>query len=279
MDTLSARMGTVTTVIPTRDEEIHIARCIASVASLGPVVVADSGSTDRTKDIALARGAQFYVRPWAGYAAHKNWAITQTGIVTDWILLLDADEYLTPQGVETIRRALEDRDTSGYYLARRNYFLGRELKHAWWYPDYQLRLFRVGAARYEDRAVHEHMIVEGRAVSLSVDIHHENLKGLDAFVRRHVRYALLEAQEVTRPSHGQRKGTLGGNWADRRRFLKQHVWSRVPGRPGVRFFWLYVVKRGFLDGRPGLIYCVLIAWYDFLIDAMTYELRRDRDSG
>jgi hypothetical protein len=150
-------------------------------------------------------------------------------------------------------------------------FLGRELRYAWWYPDFQLRLMRVGAGAFEPRSVHEHLIIDGPAEELWADIWHENLKGLTDFVERHNRYATLEAKELETPSQDTRRGSFFGDWADRRRAIKSRIWMRLPGRPVLRFLWMYIVKQGFRDGREGLIYCALISWYDLLINAKALE--------
>jgi SAM-dependent methyltransferase len=162
-------------------------------------------------------------------------------------------------------------------------FEGRTLLHAWWYPDYQLRLFRPNRGRFEDRLVHEHVIVAGLVGYLKSPLMHENLKGLDAFMARHASYADLEAREMLKArvgqDAGQRSGRLFGSWPERRRFLKTRVWYQLPLRPAIRFLWMYVVKRGFLDGRQGLVYCQLIAAYEAMIDARLLELERSRLPG
>ena len=263
----------LTILIPTKDEAIHIERCVRSVASMGRVVVVDSFSNDETVAIARRLGAEVFQQEWLGHAAQKNWGLANTKIDTPWVLILDADEWLVPETQAKIQAAMRSSRVAGYYLPRRNIFLGRELRHAWWYPDLQLRLFRAGAARYEDRQVHEHMVVDGPVDELWADLWHENRKSLAAFVDRHNRYSTLEAAEIVHPSPDQRAGSFRGNRADRRRALKRHIWLRLPGRPLIRFVWLFVVKRGFLDGRVGLIYCLLIAYYDLLIGAKVYEMR------
>ncbi len=121
--------------------------------------------------------------------------------------------------------------------------------------------------------MHEHVIVAGRVGQLRAPIMHENLKGLNAYVARHNRYSDLEAAEIIQPSGGRKPASFRGSWADRRRALKDRVWFQIPFRPTVRFLWLYVVKRGFLDGRRGLLFCRLIAMYELLIDAKVMELR------
>ena len=174
----------------------------------------------------------------------------------------------------SIEATLRSPSADGYYLPRAYVFLGQTLKHAWWYPDYQLRLFRTGRGRFEDRRVHEHVIVDGSVATLdSAPIVHENLKGLSAFIERHNRYSDLEADELCSPSRAVKPGSFRGSWAERRRALKDRIRFRIPARPLVRFAWMYFVKRGFLDGRRGLLFCALIAMYDLMIDAKLYERR------
>ncbi len=266
----------VTVILPVLDEELHIRRAVLSTLPLGPVFVVDCGSTDRTRDIAAEVGAKVVEHDWEGYAAQKNWALTTLPLETDWVLFLDADEYLTVELRREIQAAVSAADRmDGFYIPRRNVFLGRELRHVWWYPDYQLRLFRSGKGRFEDRRVHEHVLLDGPSGFLRHALMHENLKGVDAFMRRHERYAALEAQEIQQIRLGlqtnQRRGRLLGSWPERRRWLKLNVWYRLPGRPAIRFLWLYVLRRGFLDGRAGLVYAQLLAAYEALIDAKLLE--------
>jgi glycosyltransferase involved in cell wall biosynthesis len=268
---------TIVTVIPALDEALHVKRAIASVRELGPVIVVDGGSTDETSELAKAAGASVLDHPWQGYAAQKNWALEHAG-ASDWILFLDADEWVNPALLTEIKASVDAGARNGFYIPRRNIFLGRVLKHAWWYPDYQLRLFRRRAGRYEDRLVHEHVLLDGEPGFLRNPLMHENLKGLDAFIERHLRYAELEAAEIHRAREGrnvgQRRGSFFGSWVDRRRALKLNVWYRMPARPAVRFLWMYLVKRGFLDGREGRVYCQLIAAYEALINAKLLELEQ-----
>lgn len=261
----------ITTIIPAKNEAIHIQRCIQSVLPLGRVIVVDSESEDDTVAIARDAGADVFVHPWEGYAAQKNWALTNTDITTPWILLMDADEFVTNETRKAIREAVEMDAAVGYWLPRRMIFLGRELRHVWWYPDFQLRLLRTGTGTFEPRAVHEHLVVNGPVKELWADIWHENLKGLTAFVDRHNAYATLEAMELDSPTQDIRTGSFRGNWADRRRAIKFRIWMRLPARPLVRFLWLYVVKQGIRDGREGLLYCAMISWSDMLINAKVLE--------
>jgi glycosyltransferase involved in cell wall biosynthesis len=279
-DTVDVRASpaiVLTTIVNTKDEELHIGRCIDSVKELGPVIVVDSASTDRTREIAQEHHAAVVEHPWEGYAAQKNWALANLPIETEWVLFLDADETLTRGARDEIRRKVGESAVDGYFIARENIVLGRRLRHAWWYPDYQMRVFRRQRARYEDRLVHEHVIVDGATDVLSQPLIHENLKGINAWMERHIRYARLEAEEMRKSSPDTATGvkpSFRGNQAERRRALKTRVWYRLPMRPAVRFMWMYFVKRGFLDGRAGLAYCELVAAYEALIDANLLELER-----
>lgn len=268
-------VGRLTVLVCTFQEELHIGRCVESARGLGSVRIVDGGSTDETITIARTRGAQVIEHPWEGYAAQKNWALASLSIETDWVMLLDADEYLTEALNSEIKRAIQTGDCAGFYVPRVNVFLGRPLRHAWWYPDYQLRLFQVGKGRYEERSVHEHLILDGKAGFLREALIHENLKGIDGFIGRQLRYAGLEAQEMVKARAGangaQRRGQLLGTWPERRRALKTRIWYRLPGRPVIRFLWMYLLKRGFLDGRQGLIYSQLIAFHEALVNAKLFE--------
>ena len=267
--------ASVSVVVCVRDEHLHIARCVNSARPLGPVFVVDGGSTDDTIELARQSGAQVVEHEWGGYATQKNWALDNLPLETEWVLLLDADEQLTPALRDEIISVAQRGDVDGWYVPRQNIFLGRLLKHAWWYPDYQLRLFRTAKGRYEDRSVHEHLVLDGVEGFLRDPLMHENLKGIEEFMRRQLLYAALEAREIRRARRGElgstRRGSFFGSWPDRRRAVKTRIWYRLPGRPVLRFLWMYVVKRGFLDGRQGLVYCQLLAANEVVTNALITE--------
>lgn len=268
----------LTVIIPTHNEEAHIARAIRSVGPLGPVWVVDCGSTDRTVAFAEACGARTVYQQWLGHASQKNWALDNLEITTEWVLFLDADEVASISLVDEILR-VTDRNlpANGYLIPRRNRFMGRDLEHVWWYPDYQLRLFRHGKARYEQRNVHEHMVVEGEIGRLEAALEHENLKGVQAFLDRHVRYAEAEAEAVLA---AQTRGTGDrGSWLvagprGRRRAVKVRLWYRMKHRPAIRFLWLYILRRGYSDGEQGRVYAQLISAYEAMVDAFLLEKRQ-----
>ena len=277
---MPAASATLTTVIPCLDEKLHVERAVSSVVQLGPVIVLDAGSSDGTQSLAVAAGATVVEHPWEGYAAQKNWALAQLPIETEWVLFLDADEVVTdPLRAEIVDLLARSDTADGYYLPRRSMFLGKPLEHAGWYPDHQLRLFRRSRGRFEDRLVHEHVLVDGRTAFLTHDLVHDNRKGMQHLVAKHRTYAELEAREMLRHRAGtgsdERRGDLFGTWPERRRALKTHVWYRMPGRPAVRFAWLYGVKLGFLDGRRGLAYARLISGYEREINRALRRLRSE----
>lgn len=273
-------MTAIDIIVCTLNEEPHIERVLRSVSGLGHVYVVDAGSGDRTCELARAARATVVEHEWKGYAAQKNWALEALPLAGDWVFFLDADETVTGALDAEIRCAVERSDVDGFHIPRQNVFLGRTLRHAWWYPDFQLRLFRVGKGRFEERLVHEHVLVEGRVGFLHEPLIHENLKSVDEFRRRHERYAALEALEMLRArkgsAQGQRQGSFRGPWPERRRALKTRVWYRLPGRPLIRFVWMYLIKAGFLDGRAGLVYSYLLAEYEQRINARLRELEAGR---
>jgi SAM-dependent methyltransferase/uncharacterized protein YbaR (Trm112 family) len=269
-------LSSILTIILTLDEELHIERCVRSALPLGPVFVVDCGSRDRTVEIARGAGATVVFHPWEGHARQKNWAIDHVPVQSIWLFFLDADEFLTPGLRDELIRAASRPDFDGYLLTSENIFLGRTLKRAYWHPRL-LRMFRRGRGRWEERSVHEYAMVEGRVDAIKQVLPHENLKGIDAFLERHVRYARLEAGEMDRAAalgagRIQMSDLLSGP-ATRRRALKTKVWYRLPARPAIRFLWNFLIRGGFMDGRQGLVYAQLIAAYEAMIDAKRLEGR------
>jgi len=276
-----ARLAPVSVLIITYNEEANIARCLESLRWAGEVFVVDSFSTDRTVEIAKAMGAKVYVHPFEGYARQRNWALDNLPISNQWVLFLDADEQIPPPLAEQIRRVASSPDShyAGYYLNRRFYFLGRWLKHGGLSPSWILRLFRRQAGRYEDREVNEHVLLTGPAGRLDEPFDHRDNRPLSAWIERHDAYSDLEAEEYF--SERFRGGyeasipaSLWGAQPERKRWIKLHLWNRLPLllRPFLFLLRNYFLKGGFLDGREGFIYHVLWSfWVRFLIDAKIIE--------
>ena len=184
---------TLSVVIVTRNEEANIARTLASVCWAGERIVVDSGSTDRTIELARQHGAMIFQEAWKGYAAQKNSAIAKASGA--WVLSIDADEEVSPALAENIQRVLagSNPSTSGYFIARRNFFLGRWIRRGGFYPDRKLRLFRRGKGEFVQRPVHETLRVDGETAILSGDLLHNAYPTLTAYIETMNRYSSLGA--------------------------------------------------------------------------------------
>lgn len=280
----AAPAGLISAVILTRNEEANLPECLASLRGLADeIVVVDSASTDHTAEIAQRSGALVITHEFETQARQLNWALTQVPWRAEWILRLDADERVSPDLVAELRATLPaaDADTTGYYVKRRVYFLGRWMRHGGYYPTWLLRVWRRGCADSDDRMMDEHMLLRrGRAVYLRHDIIEENQKGLSAWIDRQNRYASREAAAVAQDAAAiGTPPSLFGPPEARRRWLKYRLYLVAPPflRAFMYFLVRYVGQLGFLDGREGLIFHFLHGcWYRFLIDAKIYELRRAR---
>jgi glycosyltransferase involved in cell wall biosynthesis len=275
-------------IILTYNEEANLPACLESIRALdAEVFVVDSGSTDRTTEIARAAGCSLFEHPFDNYALQRNWAFDNLPITTPWTLCLDADERLRPELVDEIKRvvARPDPEYAGYMLRKRTIFMGRWIKHGGQYPAYHLRLFLSGRARCESRLYDQHFIVDGRVGSLKNDYIDIITSDLGTFIVRHSRWADLEAREMLGRSTGGQGRTvqarLAGTAIERKRFLRRHVYQNFPlfVRPFLFWFYSYVLRLGFADGVEGLIFHTLQRfWFRFLIDAKLWELRRELGS-
>ena len=270
-------------IIPTLDEALNLPHALSSVTGWADAVhVVDSGSTDETRAIAEAAGARVADRPWLGYAKQKNWALDELDLQAEWILFLDADEAVLPElrdeMLEIARRVRVETEPAGYYVNRYLIFLGKRIRHCGYYPSWNLRFFRRGMARYEEREVHEHMIVDGPTGYLQGHLEHHDRRGLDAYMAKHNHYATLEAREIVRIMNGEAEGTIDaklfGDPLQRRRWIKRYVHPRLPARWLFRFLFMYVLRLGFLDGLTGIRFCLFISAYELLISLKVIELRR-----
>jgi glycosyltransferase involved in cell wall biosynthesis len=244
-------MSRLTVAVITWNEEERLRPCLESVAWADEIVVVDSESTDKTKEIAREFTDRIWMRPWPGFASQKNFALEQATF--PWVLSLDADERVTPG----LRREIEqiirnDGPADGYSIPRKNFFWGTWVRHGRLYPDCQLRLFRSLRGRFVEHAVHESVSVEGKVERLQSPLLHESYRSLEEFVMRSNRYSTLAAQEWLR--QGRRVG----------------IWDLL-ARPLGRFLSMYALHRGFLDGWRGLLLAFLYAHYVFLRTAKVWE--------
>ena len=275
----------LTVVILTFNETQHIARAIGSVHDIAQrIVVVDSGSTDTTCKIAADLGAQVLHNPWVNYATQLNWALDQLGDETDWVLRLDADELVMPELAAEIGGLLTtlDDDIEGVFVSRRMTFLGRPIRHGGLFPIRVLRLFRHGKGRCENRWMDEHIKVEGKTGEFHGEIVDDNLNSLSWWTEKHNSYASREVVDILNLEHGfmphETVASLaGGQQAGVKRWLKERVYARLPGglRAFAYFFYRYIVRLGFLDGREGRAFHILQGfWYRFLVDAKLFEVRK-----
>lgn len=279
---MPSAMPGVAVIVLTYNEELNIAQALDSVAGwANEIFILDSFSTDRTLEIARPYGCHIAQQPFENYAKQRNFALDQLPIRSEWVLFLDADEWLPdPLKQEISALVASTPEANGFALNRRLMWMGRWIRRGY-YPSWILRLFRHGKGRCEDRGVNEHLIVEGRTGQLRHDFIHEDRKGVTDWIAKHNRYATLEAQTLlhTRPEPAYQEidARLFGTQAQRKRWLRHRVWNRMPPliRPFFYFFYRYVLKGGFLDGREGFIFHFLQAlWFPLLIDIKYLELKR-----
>ncbi len=271
----------VTVVICTRNEELNLADCLDSVRGwVREVFVVDSASADRTREICVEYGARVIDHASDYIGRIRNWALETLPFQTEWVLFLDADERVLPELRDEIVDLLAEdgRGKDGFYLNRRFIFYGQWIRHSGWYPSWNLRLFRHQLGRYEDRISHEHVLLRGQAGYCRHDLLHEDHRDIDFWIAKHNRYATNEAAEYGRIlERTHRTGCVasffGGSVA-RKRAIKERLWLRLPGRALIYFFYLYVVRRGFLDGRLGFHFCVMHAIFEHFISMKLWERRR-----
>jgi glycosyltransferase involved in cell wall biosynthesis len=232
---------TLGVLVITFNEEENIGRCIESVRFADRIVVVDSRSTDRTVEIARRLGADVHVHVWRGYAAQKALALGY--LESDWVLWIDADEAVSPELRDEILAALASAPAvNGFRVPRMVHYLGRWMRHGGWYPDPKLRLFRRSAGRFDDKLVHEGVVVSGEIRFLEHPLHHYPYRDREHHRRKIETYARLAAEEM-------------------RRVDRRPAWYDLWLRPPIRFLRMFIVDRGFLDGLPGLFAARMAARY------------------
>lgn len=244
---MSDRMRKLSVIIPTYNEEDNIEGVLKTVSWADEWIVVDNFSTDRTAGLAEGFGAKVLKRTYTGPADQKNWAIPQAA--HEWVLLLDADERVTPELAQEIRHWMEqeaDIPFDAFWIGRQNHFMGRKIRYSGWQNDAVVRLIRRDVCRYDNKQVHEEIDTAHIRVSrLKAKMDHYTFKSLDHFLEKMQRYARWSAQD-----HAGKTGSIG----------LYHLWLK----PSFRFFKHYILKGGILDGATGFIVSVIMAWGVFL---------------
>jgi len=289
MSGFAATMNTrvpVSVIVPIKNEAVNLPRCLDCVKWADEIFVIDSESTDDSIAIARQHGAKVVQFEFNGtWPKKKNWALENVAFRNEWVFILDADEVLPPQAEAEFAQAItEARDIAGYWINRRFMFMGRWLRHAY-YPNWNLRLFRHALGRYEkltdaptnsgDNEVHEHLFVNGRTAKLQVEFDHYAFPSIDVFVEKHNRYSNWEARVAAETLLDSSSGRISSQTVDQRRKLKA-LSQHLPFRPLLRFLYVYVWQKGFLDGAEGYYFARLHGFYEFLSVAKTRELQKAR---
>jgi glycosyltransferase involved in cell wall biosynthesis len=269
----------ISVVILTFNAEATLGATLASAGQISDDIhVVDSGSTDGTLAIAEAHGVRTVHHHFEHYGKQRNWAIDNLPLKHEWQLHLDADERLSPElsaRLNALRGSFPD-DIDGYFLPRLMHFLGQPIRHGGMYPIWHMRLFRRGKGRCEDRRYDQHFTVDGPTAKIDAPMIDDIRMSLSDWTGRHNRWSDAEVAELLSPStEGIIAGRLGGNPVERKRALRGG-YNRAPLflRAFALFFYRYVLRLGFLDGRAGLIFFVLQTfWFRFLVDSKIYEQR------
>jgi glycosyltransferase involved in cell wall biosynthesis len=267
----------ITIYILTYNEELDIAACIESAMLSDDIIVVDSMSSDRTVEIANRYPIRVVEHAFESHGKQRTWMLENISPKYDWVYILEADERMTPELFAECVEASKSPDYIGYYVAERVMFLNTWIRRSTQYPRYQLRLFRHGKVWFTDYGHTEREVCEGNTSFLKETYpHYTSGKGLSRWIDKHNRYSTDEARETL---HQLEKGSV--NWRDlffgqteveRRRALKD-LSLRIPGRPLVRFFYMYFVLGGCLDGRAGFAWCTLQAFYEYLILLKAWEMK------
>lgn len=267
----------VSVVVPVKNEERTLSECLERLGRFAEIIVVDSASTDRTAEIARLHGATVIHFAWNGqYPKKRNWLLMSHKFATEWVLFLDADEYVDHAFCEAVRAAVASGKYQGYWLNYTNHFMGCALRHG--VPQRKLAMFRVGAGLYErieerawsnlDMEVHEHPTIQGPVGEIKEPIDHRDFRGMDRFIDRHRDYAKWEANRYLLLL---REGGAEVPLTRRQRFKYANIerWWYA----WFYFLYTYVGRLGFLDGGPGFYYAFLKAWYFCIIRLLIVELR------
>jgi glycosyltransferase involved in cell wall biosynthesis len=276
----------ISVIVPVKNEARNLALSLPALAWADEIFVVDSQSTDATPEVAARFGATVVQFQYSGtYPKKKNWALDNLPFGNEWVLIVDADEIVTPALAAEITARVAADEADGYYLNSQYYFLGRRLRHCGYSECWNLRLFKHRLGRYEkmpddtggragDNEAHEHVELEGRVLRLASQLEHHAYPTVATWVEKHNRYAIWEAANYERFLSEPIPKTIGRG-KQLKRALKR-LSLRLPLRPLWRFAYAYLLRLGFLDGKPGFYFCGLLAFYDFLAQVNLYEQRTSK---
>jgi glycosyltransferase involved in cell wall biosynthesis len=273
----------ISAIILTKDESIHIERCINNIKAItSQIWVVDSYSSDGTQEIARKLGANVVEHRWPGCQAKQfNWALENLPIDTEWILRIDADEYLLPELIDEIVEKVPkaSKEITGVVLKRRHIFLNKWVKHGI-YPVKLLRLFRKGRGFSEGRIMDEHIVLsEGDTLELEHDFCDHNLNSIGWFCEKHVNYAIREAAESLNLLYGfsqSDSSVFMTSQAQQKRNKKLKYYSKpLFVRSFIYFLYRYIIKGGWRDGKEGFLFAFIQGWwYRTLVDANIYQIQK-----
>jgi len=276
----------VTVVIPTRNEEKNLEACLERLSNFERVIVLDSRSSDRTREIALSRGAEVISFSWNGsFPKKRNWFLMNCPIKTPWVFFLDADELVTDEFKRELAQVLPNTTFNGFGITYRNFFCGSYLRFG--EPLRKVALFRVGFGLYErvddcrwsslDMEVHEHPVIDGKVGRICSPILHREIKSIDAYLAKHAEYANWEAKRYASFWKGLEKTSIGSGIRQKVKYILLSSWILGP----LYFLYCYVGRLGFLDGKAGLTFAICKMMYHFEIKIKIDELFRpaDRSAG
>lgn len=279
-------MANLSVIVLTFNEELHLERCLISLAKIkADVYIIDSYSTDKTQEIAERYGANFYQNKWTNHATQLNWAIENCPFETDWIMRVDADEYLDDCLICDINQKLDNITSTytGIRIKRLMYFMDKPLKKGGMYPIWHLKIWRNNTAKCEQRWMDERMVLSsGMVLELEGNLIDHNLNNITWWTTKHNSYATREAIDILDKIHGFTElpsipGNFFGTSEERRRWFK-YRYLKMPlfVRPFLFFLIRYFLQLGFIEGKRGFVWNVLQCfWYRYLVDAKVEEIYRN----
>ena len=277
-------MQELSVIILTRNEEIHIERCLKNALLLTPnIFLVDSYSTDKTIEIARKYTSNIFQNNFDSFSSKLNWAIENLPIKTSWTIRLDADELFSHKLLNELNSfvELQSSEVSGIYIKRQLWFLNKWMKHGGMYPIYQLSVWRSGSVSCENRYLDEHMLLnDGVSIKSNFDIIDKPMTSIKLWIEKHNQYSdleILSINDVAENTNNIKVSINSTNQEEVKRFMKNNIYYKLPLfiRPFIYFVFRYFIKLGFLDGIEGLIWHLLHGFYfRFIIDVKLYEVKK-----